>query len=94
LLIKIFLITPKAHSNSSEIFSYDLISFSVKKSFNIQEVLHNTPNAMKPSRCTPPSFSRTFQRDQKCHLKHLDLVDFMGTIIIIIINKQPSFIDK
>jgi hypothetical protein len=25
--------TPKAHSNSSEIFSYNLIKFSVKKSF-------------------------------------------------------------
>jgi hypothetical protein len=36
MLIKIFATTPKAHSNSFEIFSYDLISFSVKKSFNIQ----------------------------------------------------------
>ncbi len=26
----------------------------VKKSFNIQELLHHRPNTMKPSRCTPP----------------------------------------
>jgi hypothetical protein len=41
LLIKIFPTTPKAQSNSSEIFSYDLIEFSVKKLFNIQELLHD-----------------------------------------------------
>ncbi len=35
LLIKIFPTTWKAHSDSSKIFSYDLIWFSVKKSFNI-----------------------------------------------------------
>jgi hypothetical protein len=41
MLIKIFPTTPEAHSNSFEIFSYDLISFSVKKSFNIHELLHS-----------------------------------------------------
>ncbi len=61
LLIKIFLKTPKAHSNSSEIFSYDLIEFLVKKSFNIQELLgrkskHHGTKLMHPSlfSCSPP----------------------------------------
>ncbi len=30
--------TPKAPSNPSKIFTYDVIQFSVKKSFNIQEI--------------------------------------------------------
>jgi hypothetical protein len=41
LLIKIFPTTPDAQSNSSEIFSYNLIKFTMKKSFNIQELLHH-----------------------------------------------------
>jgi hypothetical protein len=48
LLVKIFPTTPKAHSNSHEIFSYDLVLISVKKSFNIQELLCTSPNVMEP----------------------------------------------
>jgi hypothetical protein len=40
MFIKIFPTTPKARSNSIEIFSYNLIEFSMKTSFNIQELLH------------------------------------------------------
>jgi hypothetical protein len=64
MLIKIFPTTPKAHSNSFEIFSYDLISFSVKNSFNIQELLHHESkhHGTKPMHT---SWSRAFQRHTK-----------------------------
>jgi hypothetical protein len=90
LLIKIFPTTPKAHSNSSKIFSYDLISFSVKKSLNIQELLHckSKRHGIKPMH---PSSSRVFQRDQEHDLKHIGSVDFISTNKT---NKQPCFIDR
>jgi hypothetical protein len=40
-LVKEYATTPKAYPNSFENFSYDVISFLVKKSFNIQELLHH-----------------------------------------------------
>jgi hypothetical protein len=50
----------------------------VKKSFNIQELLHRKSkrHETKPMH---PSSSRAFQRDQECDLKHPSLVDLIGT---------------
>ncbi len=80
-----FSTTPKAHSNSSEIFSYELIQFSVKKSFNIQKKLHHKSkrHGTKPMH---PSLSRAFQRHQEHNLKHL------GSMVFIITkhNKLPN----
>jgi len=61
----------------------------MKKSFNIQELLHykSKCHGTKPMH---PSSSRAFQRNQKHNLKHPNLVDFIGTNKT---NKQPSFID-
>jgi hypothetical protein len=75
--MKIFPTTPKAHSNSSEIFSYDLIQFSVKKSFNIQKLLHHKSKGRR----TKPmhSFLRAFQRHQEQDLKYPSLVDLIST---------------
>jgi hypothetical protein len=69
---------PKAHSNSSKIFSKDLISFSVEKSFNIQELFHRKSKHHGTNPMDPSSL-RAFQRDQECYLKHLGLVDLIGT---------------
>jgi hypothetical protein len=59
--------TPKAHSNSSEFYSYDLIWFWVKKSFNTQELLHckSQCHGTKPM---DPFLSRAFWRDKECDL--------------------------
>jgi hypothetical protein len=51
--------------NSFEILSYDLISFSVKILFNIQELLH-----YKSKHHETLSSSRAFQRHQEHNLKH------------------------
>jgi hypothetical protein len=89
LLIEIFPTTPKAHSNSSKNFSHDLIQFSMKKSFNIQELLlcKSKRHATKPMH---PSSSRAFQRDQECDLKHPGLVDLINTKQ----NKQPTLLHR
>jgi hypothetical protein len=62
----------------------------MKKSFNIQELLHHKSkhHETKPMH---PSSSRAFQRDHKHDLKHLGSVDLISTNKR---NKQPSFIDK
>jgi hypothetical protein len=78
MLIEIFPTTPKAHSNSSKIFSYNLIYFSVKKSFNIQELLHGKSNRHETKPMHPSSW-RAFQRDQERDLKHPSSVDVIGT---------------
>jgi hypothetical protein len=73
LLIKIFPITPKAaHSNSSKIFSHDLI----EKSFNVQKKLHYKSKryGTKPMH---PSLSRALQKHQEHDLKHPSLVDLI-----------------
>ncbi len=77
-LIKIFLTIPKAHSNSSKNFSYDLISFLVKKSFNVQELLHHKSKQHETNRMHPCS-SGTFQKDQEHDLKHPSSVDLIST---------------
>jgi hypothetical protein len=87
LLIKIFQRTLKAHSNSSEIFSYDLI----KESFNIQELVHckSKRHGTKPMHS---SLSRAFPKHQEHDLKHPGLVD----LIITKLNKTnylPSEVD-
>jgi hypothetical protein len=69
MLIKIFPTTPKARSNSSEIFTYDVIQFSVKKSFNIQELLQRKSKRHE-TQLMHLSSSRAFQRDQEHDLKH------------------------
>jgi hypothetical protein len=50
----------------------------MKKSFNIQELLHRKSkhHGTKPMH---PSLSRAFQRDQESDLKHPSLVDLTST---------------
>jgi hypothetical protein len=50
----------------------------VKKSFNIQELLHHKSKRYETKPMHPYS-SRAFQRDQERDLKHPGLVDLMGT---------------
>ncbi len=84
----IFPTTPKAHSNSSKIFSYDLIEFLVKNSFKSFNIHHKSKrHGTKPMH---PSSSRAFQRHQEHDLKHPNLVDLITTKQ----NKLPSFIDR
>jgi hypothetical protein len=78
VLIKIFSTTPKAHSNSSEIFSYDIFSFSVKKSFNIQELL-DCKSKLHGTKPMHPSSLRAFQRPHEQDLKHPGSVDLITT---------------
>jgi hypothetical protein len=78
-IIKIFPITPKAYSNSSQIFSYNLIYFSMKKSFNIQELLHCKSKCHETKLMHPSSSSRAFQRDQERNMKHRGSMDLIGT---------------
>jgi hypothetical protein len=84
LFIEILPITPKAHSNSFEIFSYDLINFSMKKSFNKQKLLHckSKRRGTNPVHPSP----RAFQRHQKHGMKHPDLMDSK--------TKQTTFLHK
>jgi len=88
---------PKSHSNSSKNFQlqFNLIQFSVKKSFNIQELLHSkSKHIMEPSPCTPSSSSssssRAFQKHQEHNLKDPPSMDLIPTKQ----NKLPSFIDR
>ncbi len=80
---------PKAHSNSSEIFSCDLIYFSVKKSFNIQELLHRKSKC-RGTKPMHPSSSRAFQGRQEHDLKHPSWVALITTKQ----NNLPSFINR
>jgi hypothetical protein len=61
----------------------------MKKSFNIQELLHHKSkrHGTKPMH---PSLSRAFQRLHDHDMKHLGSVDFITTKQ----NKLPSFIDR
>ncbi len=61
----------------------------MKKSFNIQELLHykSKHHGTEPMH---PSSLRAFQRHQEHNLKHPGLVDFITTKQ----NKLPSFIDR
>jgi hypothetical protein len=76
-LIKIFPTTLKAHSNSKKKFSYYFISFSVKKSFNIQELLHRKSKRHGTKRMHPFSL-RAFQGHQEHDVKHPGLVDLIS----------------
>jgi hypothetical protein len=62
--------TPKAHSNSSEIFS--------EESFNTQELLYckSKRRGTKPMHA---SLSKAFQKHQEHDLKHPGLVDLIIT---------------
>jgi len=61
----------------------------MKKSFNIQELLHckSKCHGTKPMH---PSLSRSFQKHQERDLKHAGLMDLTTTKQ----NKLPSFIDR
>jgi hypothetical protein len=61
----------------------------MKKSFNIQELLHrkSKQHGTKPMH---PSSERAFQRDQEHNLKHPDSVDLIGTKQ----NKQTTFLHR
>ncbi len=81
-----------AQSNSSEIFSNDLFWFSVKKSFNIQELLHHKSKHHETQPMHPSSW-RAFRIDQECDLKHPSSVDLIRYKTKQT-NKLPSFIDR
>jgi len=57
----------------------------VKKSFNIQKLLHHKSKCHE-TKLMHPSSLRAFQKDQKCGLKHPGSVDLK--------TKQTSFIDR
>jgi hypothetical protein len=78
MLIKKIPTTPNAHSNSSKIFSYNLIKFRVKKSFNIQELLHHK-SKLHGTKPMHPFSLIAFQRHQEHNLKHPSLVDIITT---------------
>jgi hypothetical protein len=79
----------KGNSNSSEIFSHDLISiFSEKINQYLRTFALQVQNIMEPSRSMHPSSSRAFQRDQEHDLKHPGSVDLISTKQ----NKQTTFL--
>ncbi len=89
LFIKIFPTKPKGHSNAFKIFHYNFILFWIRKSFDIQKLLHQKSkhHGTKPMH---PSSSKIFQSCKEHELKHLGLMDF----IITKQNKLLSFIDR
>jgi hypothetical protein len=50
----------------------------MKKSFNIQELLHGKYKHHE-TKSMHPSSSKAFQRDQDCDVKHHGSVDLIGT---------------
>jgi hypothetical protein len=62
----------------------------VKKSFNIQELLHCKSKRHGTKPMHPKPLSRAFQRHQENDLKHPNAVDLMTTKQ----NNLPSFIDR
>jgi len=77
--------TPKAHSNSSETFRYDLIQF-----FSEEIIQYSRTFAPQVQMSWNLSSSRVFQRHQEHDLKHSGSVDLITTKQ----NKIPSFIDR
>ncbi len=67
--------------------------FSVKKSFNIQELLH-CKSKHHETKLMHPSSSRDFWRDQECDSKHPDSVDLISTNKKQTKKKLPSFVDR
>jgi hypothetical protein len=61
----------------------------VKKSFNIQELLHRKSKRYETKPIHPYS-SRAFQRDQERNLKHPGWVDFISTNKTKQTNNLPS----
>jgi hypothetical protein len=61
----------------------------MKKSFNIQKFLHRKSKCHETNMTHPVSL-RAFQRDQEHDLKHLSLMDLIGTKQ----NKQTTFLHK
>jgi hypothetical protein len=67
----------------------------VKKSFNIQELLHCMAKRHGTKPIMQPSSSRAFQRHQEHDLKHPSSVDLITPKQNKTTqNKLPSFIDK
>ncbi len=67
----------------------------MKKSFDIQELLHCKSKRHGTKPMQPSSLSRAFQRHQEHDLKHPCLVDLITTIQYKTKqNKLPSFIDR
>jgi hypothetical protein len=64
----------------------------MKKSFNIQELLHHKSKRPETKPMHPSSL-RAFQRDQECNLKHPGSVDLITTKKNKT-NNRPSFIDR
>ncbi len=62
----------------------------MKKSFNIQELLHRKSKHHGTTKPMHPSLLRAFQRHQEHDLKHPSLVDLITTKQ----NKPPFFIDR
>ncbi len=60
----------------------------MKKSFNIQELLHRKSKHHGSKPMHHPSLSRAFQRHQEHNLKHPSLVDFISTKQ----NKKATFL--
>jgi hypothetical protein len=68
---------------------WNLFEFSLKISFNIQELLHHKSKRHETNPDAPSS-SRAFQRDQECDLKHPGLVDLISTSKTKQTNYLPS----
>jgi len=65
----------------------------VKKSFNIQELLH-CRSERHGTKAMHPSSSRAFQRDQVHDVKHPGSVDLISTNKTKQTNYLPSLIDN
>jgi len=95
-LIKIFPTTSKAHSNSSEIFSYNLIWFNFQwKNHSIfKNFCTTSPDIMmEPSRpCTTPPHPELSKDTQ--NTTNWSISQFGGSHITTKQNKLPSFIDS
>jgi hypothetical protein len=63
----------------------------VKKSYNIQELLHHKSKCHGTKPMHPSS--KVFKREQECDLKHPSLVDLIS-MKQNKTNKQPYFIDR
>jgi hypothetical protein len=61
----------------------------MRKSFNIQELLHHK-SKHRETKLMHPSSSKAFQRDQECDMKHPNLVDLINTNKTKQINNLPS----
>jgi len=65
----------------------NLFEFSMKKSFNTQELLHHKSKCHE-TKMMHPSSLRAFQRDRECDLKELDSMN----LISINKTKQTNYL--